>query len=151
MNNNVITLQKIDGTYDIQAIITPASSVFEIATLAILFFIFFASTFYFTWFYLYSKKAISKRKIKALQTQYTSKEINSHDTIYNLCNILRRGLQLKNLNNETPLPKIINADKKRWACFMSDLSDIRYKNDTNPSKNIPLLFEESLFWLKAWS
>lgn len=148
MDSKIATLQKVEGIYDIQPIITPAFSSLETTVLLVLFTLFITANIYLAWSYLFSRKAKSIRKIHILKNRYSKNLINSHDAIYNLCFILRKGLQQKNLSIDTPLPKKARENKKRWGEFISELSNIRYKEDANASTNITFLFDESLFWLK---
>ena len=148
MNSNIITLQKVDGIYDIQPILPPAFSAFELTVLFILFILFLAANIYLVWVYIFSIKAKSRREIIKLHKKYIHKEISPHDAIYELCRILRKGLKQKQLYKKTPLPKKVEGNKQRWDKLIDELSDFRYKNSSDKSVDISPLFEESLFWFK---
>ena len=148
MNGNIITLQKVDGIYDIQPIITPAFSAFELTVLFIILISFAAAIIYLVWIFVFSIKAKSKREIVKLQKRYTQNTISTHDAIYGLCRILRQGLEQKQLYTKTTLPKKVKGSKQRWDKLINELSDFRYKDSSDTSVDISPLFEESLFWFK---
>ena len=148
MDSKIITLQKIDGINDIQPMIAPALSTFELTVLFILLISFVAANIYLVWIFFFSRKAKSRREIVKLQKRYTHNIISPHDAIYDLCRIFRKGLEQKQLDTKTPLPKNIKGSKQRWVKFMNELSDFRYKDSSDISIDISPLFEESLFWFK---
>ena len=148
MDSKLITLQKIDGIYDIQPLITPALSTFEFTVLLILLISFVVANIYLVWMFIFSSQAKSRREILNLQKRYTHNTISPHDAIYDLCQILRKGLDKKQLNTKNPPPRIIKGNKQRWEKFINKLSDFRYKNSIDTSVDISPLFEESLFWFK---
>ena len=148
MASKITTLQLIDGIYDIQPIIEPALSAFELTVLFISLISFVAAAFYLVWIFIFSRKAKSKREIVNLQKRYTHNTISSHDAIYELCQILRKGLEQKQLYTKTPPPKNIKGNKQRWDKFVNKLSDFRYDNSIDTSIDISSLFNESLFWFK---
>jgi hypothetical protein len=149
MNNNAITLQKIDGIYDITPIIKPASSLLETTLLSFFVILLISMILYITWQLIFSKKAISKRKIKELHNTYLNNKISKHDASYELCVILRAGLNIKNISEDTDIPKKLLENKKMWVTFSKNLTDLRYK-DNKTTLDITPLFNESLFWLKVW-
>lgn len=148
MDSKIITLQKVDGIYDIQPMITPALSAFELTVLFLLLISFLAANIYLVWMFVFSIKAKSRREIAKLQKRYTHNIISPHDAIYDLCQIIRKGLKQKQLFTNTPLPKNIKGSKQRWNKFINELSDFRYKDSSDTSIDISPLFEESLFWFK---
>ena len=146
--DKIIALQKIDGIYDIQPIITPAFSTFELSILVVMFFLLTAVNIYLLWRFVFSRRAKSKRKIHKLQQKYSQNIISTHDAIYDLCQILGKGLKQKQLNINCPPEKNIKDGKPRWNIFIERLSNSRYKKESNTPFDIAPLFEESLFWLK---
>ena len=148
MNSEIAILQKIDGIYDIHPIITPGLSAFELSVLFVLMILFLVVNIYLVWAYVFSKNASSRREIIKLQKRYTDNDINQHDAIYDLCKILRKGLEQKKLNTKTPSPKNIKDNNQQWEQFINELSELRYKYTPDTSANISHLFEESLFWFK---
>lgn len=150
MNNETITLKMIDGIYDIQPPIHPALSGFETTLLILVFMIFISLVIYFIWKILFSAKGRAKRKIKKLHLKYSESKINSHDVIYQLCFILRQGLKLNYLGQNTFLPEQLTEKKEDWANFTKNISTLRYKNKGKSQEDINTLFENSLFWLKVW-
>lgn len=146
MNN--ITLQKIDGIYDIEPIVTPALSTLEVIVLSTFIIVLTIIIFYYIWVSLFSRKAISIRKIEKLQIKHSNNEISTHDTAYQLCSILSYGLNLSFLNAISRHPKENTLNKERWDSFLKKLSELRYKNNKDQN-DITRLFKESIFWLKA--
>jgi hypothetical protein len=104
----------------------------------------------FIWKLFYSSKAKAKRKINKLHIEYSEKNINAHDTIYQLCFILSKGLKLYHLREDTCLPIKSAENKKEWASFTKRISILRYKNNTTSPSDINKLFIESLYWLRSW-
>ncbi len=150
MKPETITLQKIDGIYDIQPLIAPALSLLETALLSLLLTFLISLILYFTWIALYSKKSIAKNKIKKLRHKHSENKINTHDAIYQLCLITKQGLKLKKLNKDTLLPNKLTSKEQQWQSFIKDISILRYKNNTDSHIDINKLFSDSLFWLKVW-
>ena len=150
MDQETITLQKIDGIYDIQPPIEPALSLLETALLSLLLISLVSLILYLTWKALYSKKSIAKRKINNLRNKYAENRINNHDAIYQLCLITKQGLTLTKLNKDTLLPNELTSKKQEWQKFIKDISTLRYKNNTTSDVDINKLFSDSLFWLKVW-
>lgn len=150
MKQETITLQKIDGIYDIQPLIAPALSLLETVLLSLLLISLVNLILYFTWKALYSKNSIAKRKIKKLRDKHSDNKINTHDAIYQLCLITKQGLKLKKLNSDTLLPDKLSSKKQLWQSFIKDISILRYKNNSESHVDINKLFSDSLFWLKVW-
>ena len=148
MDSKIITLPKIDGIYDIQPIIEPALSAFELTVLFIFLLSFVAVNTYLVWMLVFSRKAKSRREIAKLQKRYIHNNINPHDAIYELCRIIRNGLKQKQLYTKTPPPKNIKGNEQRWYTFIDELSDFRYQNTVDSAIDISPLFKESLFWFK---
>lgn len=150
MSQETITLQKIDGIYDIQPPIEPALSLLETSLLSLLLITFVSLILYLTWKVLYSKKSVAKREINNLRNKYSEKKINNHDAIYQLCLITKQGLTLTNLNKDSLLPNELTSKKQEWQEFIKDISILRYKNNAASYVDINKIFSDSLFWLKIW-
>lgn len=150
MNNNIVTLQKTDGIYDIQPLVEPAHSTFEITILFISTLLFTTIIYYFLRKYFFSRKAVSKRRILKLQAQYLNNNISVHDAAYDLCQHLNDGFNVKHINTKTPLPNKISSHNKEWRFFTKKISDLRYKYNSCRSIDINELFKESFLWLKLW-
>ena len=148
MDSKIITLPKIDGIYDIQPMIEPALSAFELTVLFIFLLSFVAVNTYLVWMLVFSRKAKSRREIAKLQKRYIHNNISQHDAIYELCRILRKGLKQKQLYTKTPPPINIKGNEQRWYTFIDKLSDFRYQSSKDTSIDISPLFKESLFWFK---
>lgn len=149
MNSDSISLQIIDGIYDIHPIVKPEHSLVEATLMSFIVFFIISLSIYIAWNVFFSKKSISKRKIKILKSQHINKEISLHDTAYELCLILRNGLGIKNIDTKIQLPLQLTSNKIKWDRFVEEIDLLRYK-DTSSTTNIETLFDESLFWLKAW-
>lgn len=149
MNTATNTLKVIDGIYGISPITKPPLSFIESSLLSSLVILLICIATYLIWKLVFSTKAISKRKILSLQSKYNNNKINTHDTIYLLCFILRNGLEIKKISKHTELPKKASLHKKKWDVFSEEMSTLRYKNDTE--LDIAHVFEESIFWLRNWS
>jgi len=150
MNKKTDTLQIIEGIYDIQPLTEPALSLLEKILLLSLLALFISLTVYFIWHILYSNKAIARRDIKELRNKFRNNKINSHDAIYQLCFITRKGLKLKNLNKHSSLPEKISSKNKQWQYFINNISTLRYQKTQKENVKINKLFSDSLFWLKIW-
>lgn len=150
MSDEIITLKMIDGIYDIQPPVRPALSGFETTLLLLVFIIFISLIIYFIWKTFYSPKKRAQRKIKNLHVKYSENQITSHDVIYRLCFILRQGLKLNYLGQNTLLPEKLIAKKEDWTAFTKNISTLRYKNKDKSQQDIDTLFKNSLFWLKIW-
>lgn len=153
MNNDEIIpeLEKIDGIFDILPPVTPDLSRLEISLIILASVVSIALVIYLVWRYFYSNKGKIKHQIMKLQDAYSKDNINAHDTIYHLSQLLCSGLKIKKLNNKTTLPVKITSQKKRWLDFSKNISDTKYMNVSRDSENIHALFTESLYWLRCWS
>lgn len=150
MSIESVTLQKIEGIYDIQPILKPEHSSLETTLLFFIIIMLMIFFLYIPWTLFFSKKAIAKRKIQALKIQHQNKKITTHDTVYELCLVLRNGLNLKNINTKTTLPPQLASNKAQWNNFIEKTDLLRYKKESDSKYNIDSLFDESLFWLKTW-
>lgn len=149
MNKKNITLEKIEGIYDIQPPLSPELSLFESSLIVLGVVILLSAAFYISWNLIYSNKGKCRRKIIRLQKKHLDNNVSSHDTIYQLCFLLRKGLKINYLGQNTQLPKKIIFHENQWQGFIKNISDSRYRNKES-SLNIDKLFKESLFWLRIW-
>ena len=142
-----IKLKKIDGIYDIQDLLPAVFSGLELL-LGITILIILIS--YFFWRVFYSRKGTAKRKIIKLQHLYYKNKISEHDAVYQLCSHLQQGLKLKQLKTDTNLPETITTHAKKWLEFKKNISNLRYKKNSEHELNLNTIFSESLFWLRVW-
>ena len=150
MKNELITLQKIDGIYDIQPPLSPPLSGLEIFLLSLLFIIFISAGISLLWKTFFSDKGKARRNINKLHESYLQKVISTHDAAYQLCSILQKGLNLNYIGKNNQLPEKLLPRKKEWIVFTEDLSSLRYKNNTHEQTDINNIFISSLYWLKLW-
>lgn len=150
MSGEIITLKIVEGIYDIQPPVHPALSGLETTLLATIYITLISLTVYFIWKTFYSAKKRAQRKIEKLRIKYSENKITSHDVIYQLCFILRQGLKLNYLGQNTLLPGKLIAKKEDWTIFTKNISTLRYKNKDKSQHDINTLFKNSLFWLKIW-
>lgn len=155
MKNKNMTLEKIEGIYDIHALPPPPLSAIE---LFLILFAFTASIMllgYFFWKHVYSRKGTAQRNIKKIFKLYQAKNITARDAVYQLCSHLKHGLNIKQISvkniQTTHLQRQLdhyNPDK--WHRFIEKLNTLRYDNMNKTEKEIEDAFNESLFWLKLW-
>ena len=150
MNHDILTLEKIDGIYDILPPVAPPASGFETTLLILIYMASISVIVYFTWKYLFSTRGRAKRNIKKLHLKYSANEINSHDAVYQLCYLLSQGLKINQLGKNTLLPKKIIHNKQEWLDFTKRISTLRYENKEKLNSDVIILFKDSLFWLKMW-
>ena len=150
MNNESILLNIIDGIYDIQPLATPAYSPLEL-TLLSLFSLLVASVLLYTvWLLFYSAKGIAKRKLKKIYADFLQKNLDEHDTAYQLCAVLRQGLKLNQINTDTNLPVRLKDYRQDWELFTNTISDLRYSKNKKSPTELKSLFDDTLYWLKLW-
>lgn len=142
-----IKLEKVEGIYDIQVVVPAIFSGIELLIGIIIFIIL---TSYLFWRVFYSRKGIAKRQIKKLQNLYHENEISEHDAIYQLCSHLQQGLKLKQLKTDTALPEKLTTHSNKWLEFKRNISNLRYKTNSEHELNLNTIFSDSLFWLKVW-
>ena len=145
-----ISLTIIDGIYDIQPLATPAFSSLELTLLSILFLLAVISLSYYTWLLFYSTKGVAKRKLKKIHSEFLHHNLDEHDTTYQLCSVLRKGLNLNKINKDTCLPASLNRYKAEWDAFTKKISALRYCNNKKSRVEINTLYQDSLHWLKLW-
>jgi len=145
-----ILLEKIDGIYDIQPPAPPELSLLEYSLLVILTLLILTAVIYLIWKLFFSNKSQYKRKICQLDKEFTNKDISSHDAVYQLCDLLQKGLKLNQLSSNTRLPKQSSLSSDQWKSYILRLSDLRYKDSRHSDNEIKTAFKESLYWLKEW-
>lgn len=150
MSKNNITLEKIDGIFDIHPPVEPSLSFLENSLILSGATVFTGFSLYLLWRLLYSSKGINQRKIKKLQKLYSDNNKSSHETIYQLCAFLRQGLKVNHIGKETELPEKLEPYKRQWKEFTNRISYLRYKNSNPPVEEVNKALNDSLFWLKVW-
>jgi len=150
MNNEPIALTIIDGIYDIQPLATPAISPLELTLLSILSLLVVIILSYYTWLSFYSTKGAAKRKLNETHAKFLQHNLDEHDTAYQLCSVLRKGLKLNKINKDTRLPVSLNRYKAEWDAFTKKISDLRYCKNKKSRTEINTLYQDSLHWLKLW-
>lgn len=151
MNNEPIALIIIDGIYDIQPLATPAISPLELTLLSIFSLLIVIVLSYYIWLSFYSTKGVAKRKLNKIHAEFLQHNIDEHNTAYQLCSVLRKGLKLNKINKDTQLPASLNVHKTEWELFTKKISDLRYCKNKKLRTEINTLYEDSLHWLKLWS
>ena len=150
MNQENITLDKIEGIYDIKPPLTPELSGLENLLLLAGFIVILIPLVYFLWHLLFSNKSKIKRQIKQLSETYSKNGINTHNAVYQLCDLLRKGLKVNHISAEIVLPEKLKPYKQEWHCFADKLSLLRYTDNDAHVQDIDTLFKKSLFWLRIW-
>lgn len=150
MNNESVTLNIIDGIYDIQPLANPAISSLELTLIILFSLLAISSLLYYFWLLFYSCKGVAKRKIKKLYSEYLQNKTNEHDTVFQLCSFLRKGLKINTIGKNSYLPARLKSYKSEWEIFTKNLSNLRYANNEISHADINTLFKDSLHWLKLW-
>ena len=107
-------------------------------------------TTYLLWRRYFSVRGIARRRLARLQHYFKKQQLEHHDTAFELSNILREGLNLKQLSNRTALPEKLHSHNDRWRTFLDRLSIARYSPKGYEPKQVALLFEDAEFWLSCW-
>lgn len=142
-----------EGIYDIYPPAVPDLSFIDISLIILSTLIFIAALSYIVWLKFFSVRAINQRRIRQLQRQFLQQAITPHDAIYQLCDCLKKGLALKQIDQTTTIPPEIIADKKHWDNFNNEITQLRYKNKNhvnNSRERLNTLFSDALYWLKIW-
>ncbi len=150
MNNESISLNIIDGIYDIQPLAAPAFSSLELTLLSLFSLLVVSVLLYTFWLLFYSAKAIAKRKIKKTYNDFLQKKLDENNTTYQLCSVLCQGLKLNQINTDTILPVHLNAYRQDWGLFTKTISDLRYSKNKKSPAELKALFNSTLYWLKLW-
>ena len=150
MNSESTKLDIIDGIFDIEPLIQPALSGFELTILSLFILLFISISFYYSWKFFYSRKGTAKLKIKRLSRGFSQGKISNHDAVYQACTILKSGLKLNNINKDTLLPEKLIIFKPEWEAFKKKLSNLRYSKNKSLSSEITTLFNDCTFWLNKW-
>lgn len=160
MKSENITLEKIEGIYDIYSLTPPPLSAAEQFLILVAFTASIILLAYYFWKQVYSRKGIAQRNIKKLLKLYQTKNITPHDTVYQLCSHLKHGLNIKQISIENTLTTNLQChlDKyhldqchmDKWHLFIEKLNTLRYNKINNTKQEIESAFNESLFWLKLW-
>ena len=150
MDNETIKLNIINGIYDIEPLIRPALSNFEIVYLFLLILSGISITSYYAWSFFYSCKGKAKLKIKKLNKNYSQGKITEYNAVYQAYSILQQGLKIKKITKDTPLPTKLITLKSEWVVFMNKLSYLRFSTHDSLSSEIPGLVKDCAYWLKKW-
>ena len=149
----------LEGILDIEPPAIPLLYVLEsnalsITIVSILVIAFLLAATYLLWGRYFSVRGKARRRLDALRNQFNQRpkeqQPNNHHAAYQLCNILRDGLNLKQLSNCTPFPDISSPHKDHWETFIDTLSVARYSPSGYNSEQMATLFEDAGFWLKYW-
>ena len=150
MKSEQVILEKIDGIYDIQPPAVIEFSGIEILLLTLGFIVTLSLIVYILWNHFFSIKGKVRRQIKQLQLTHSNDILNTHDTIYQLCYLLREGLKINHIGSDILLPEKIETQQKEWLNFTNNLSVLRYKHTEEHQQDINNIFEKSLYWLRVW-
>lgn len=145
-----MTLEKIEGIYDIQALTPQPLSTAEHILIILSFTTCILLLAYFFWKYVYSRKGTARRNIKKLFKSYQANNITPHDAVYQLCSHLKHGLNLKQISIDNTLTTNLKIRRNEWHLFIEKLNTLRYNNINKTEQEIKNAFNESLFWLKLW-
>ena len=107
-------------------------------------------TTFFLWRRYFSVKGLARRRLSTLQNYFKKQQLENHDTAFELSNILREGLKLKQLSTRTALPEKLYLHNDRWRIFLNRLSIARYSPQRYEPEQVALLFEDAEFWLNRW-
>jgi len=150
MNETVNTLE---GIRDIAPPAIPWQVVWEnaapgIIVLGLFVLISFGILLHFIWRRYFSSVGQARRRLNALQQAHHTKILDSHQTAFQLSEILRETFRLTQLSTQTPLPEKLGAHKDRWRAFIEHLATARYARpeDTRLSE----LLADAQFWLGRW-
>ena len=149
MSKEKFTLQIIEGIYDIQPPVAPPLSSLESTLIILMSLASIIYLSYFFWRISYSKKAIAKREIKELQKNFNEQKMHG-DIAYQLSNLIKKGLSLKNINKKSALPAKLAHKEQLWQAYVTNISTLRYTKTSEQNAEINKLFNDSLFWLKVW-
>jgi len=97
-----------------------------------------------------STRGITKHKLRILHFEFEKQQIGSHDTAFQLANIMQQGLRLHALSHATELPKQLEAHQARWNTFIQNLCNARYSSHEYPKNEMQLLFSDVKFFVGLW-
>lgn len=145
----------LEGILDIEPPDMPLLYIFEQNALSIILISFIVvslllATGYLLWRQYFSVKGKALRRLDLLQKNFKNQQLDSHHTAFQLSNILRDGLNLKQISNHTPFPEKLSSHKKHWTIFIGHLSTARYSPSGYTPEPMTKLFEDAGFWLKYW-
>jgi len=145
----------LEGILDIEPPAMPILYALELNAFSIIFVsliviaLLLISTFLF-WRRYFSVRGLARRRLATLQNYFKKQQLENHHTAFELSNILREGLSLKQLSNRTTLPEKLRSHNDRWRTFLDRLSIARYSPKGYEPEQVALLFEDAEVWLSCW-
>jgi len=149
MGNSEI-LQKVEGIFDIHPPVEPTLTQLEVGLAALLCILVGSYISYYIRCHLFSNKNKYKRKIMHLKSNFTHDIATQRKTVYQLCNYLQKALNIHQLGSNSKLPIVLQQHTAKWQLFISQLSELRYTENTSNVSQLNSLFDESIDWIKMW-
>ena len=145
----------LNGIYDIEPPTEPLLYIVESSTIDITVPFLFITAFLITVALILRKRNVStkiksRREIARIYRDLISQRINNHDAACQLSRLLQQSLGLDQSLLRTELPAEIHTHKIRWDRFTMQLSVACYSSTGEETEKLSTLFNDAIFWLKAW-
>ena len=102
------------------------------------------------WYYYYSTKGMTRRKILTLHKNFSAKKINNQHAACQLSRIIQDSLGSNQTLKHVTLPAELESHKERWGKFTSLLSMACYSHRETEPEKMSRLFDDACFWIKSW-
>jgi hypothetical protein len=102
------------------------------------------------WHSRHSLRALARRRLARLQTDYQTQKSGRRYTVFQLAAIVRIGLCQQQLSVHTSLPAGIAGYRQRWNDFITMLDAARYASAECDETTLDSMFTEAEFWLRRW-
>lgn len=100
--------------------------------------------------YYFSIRGKLKQKLNKLQFNFERQQLSSHETAFQLANIVQQGFRVHRLSEMTELPKRLISHQHRWSAFILNLRIARYSSNNYPFEKMQLLFSDANLFLKKY-
>ena len=105
---------------------------------------------FFLWHRYFSRKGKARRQLNRLQRRLDGQLLDAHQAAFELSDILRNALNLRQLSGRTTLPEAIDSQQENWSAFIERLATARYSASGYEKEQLLPLFKAAEHWLNHW-
>lgn len=151
----------LQGIADIEAPSVPITNDAELVFAGIILLLLLAAGCYRFWQRYFSRRGRARRSLSRIRTSVDKDNgnakgnnkdnaVNSQLAAFQIADIMRQGLGLKQISSHIHLPFTIPALKIRWQQFEKKLSSARYAPVHLNQDELVDLIDDAQYWLQKW-
>jgi hypothetical protein len=140
----------LDGIHDIALPLAPVDSGWGIYTIMLMMIVLGGILIGIGYRWWKTPRQRCRRKLGKLLHQHKDGQLNSHEAVFRLAEILRERLHSHQLSSEADLPAHLQYCQSRWYEFINELDAARYSCEALEEAVFDRLANEARFWLGRW-